>query len=162
MGLALGGTLENALVFDDGVLEGGQSLRFADEFVRHKILDLLGDLALLGMPIQGHVHARLLRPRGQRRVHAAAGQTERRQPRIYPPREPKHWDIASIMEIMPHRYPFLLVDRIIELEPGKRVVGLKNVTINEPFFQGHFPGHPIMPGGADHRGDGPGRAACCC
>ncbi|HEX2718927.1 MAG TPA: 3-hydroxyacyl-ACP dehydratase FabZ [Gemmatimonadaceae bacterium] len=54
--------------------------------------------------------------------------------------------IEEIMKTLPHRYPFLLVDRILELEPGKRVVGLKNVTINEPFFQGHFPGHPIMPG----------------
>ena len=144
-GLALGGSLQNALVFNDGVLEGGQSQRFPDECVRHKILDLLGDLALLGMPLQGHVHAR-------RSGHAAnveftrlLAKAERKMPRIYPAREPQHWDIASIMEIMPHRYPFLLVDRITELEPGRRVVGLKNVTINEPFFQGHFPGHPIMP-----------------
>lgn len=55
-------------------------------------------------------------------------------------------DIARIMASLPHRYPFLLVDRILEAEPGRRVVGLKNVSINEPFFQGHFPGHPIMPG----------------
>jgi len=55
-------------------------------------------------------------------------------------------DVEDIMKVLPHRYPFLLVDRILELEPGKRVVGLKNVTINEPFFEGHFPGHPIMPG----------------
>ncbi len=54
--------------------------------------------------------------------------------------------IQEIMELLPHRYPFLLVDRIVELEPGKRIVGIKNVTINEPFFSGHFPGHPIMPG----------------
>jgi beta-hydroxyacyl-ACP dehydratase FabZ len=54
--------------------------------------------------------------------------------------------IEEIMKVLPHRYPFLLVDRILEVEEGKRVVGLKNVTINEPFFQGHFPGHPIMPG----------------
>ena len=54
--------------------------------------------------------------------------------------------IQEIMELLPHRYPFLLVDRIVELDPGKRIVGIKNVTINEPFFQGHFPGHPIMPG----------------
>jgi 3-hydroxyacyl-[acyl-carrier-protein] dehydratase len=55
-------------------------------------------------------------------------------------------DIQKVMQLLPHRYPFLLVDRILELEVGKRVVGLKNVTINEPFFQGHFPNQPIMPG----------------
>jgi beta-hydroxyacyl-ACP dehydratase FabZ len=55
-------------------------------------------------------------------------------------------EIAEIMDILPHRYPFLLVDRILEIEPGRRAVGLKNVTVNEPFFQGHFPGRPIMPG----------------
>ncbi len=145
-GLARGGCLQNALVFNDGVLEGGQTLRFPDECVRHKILDLLGDLALLGMPLQGHVHARLSGHAANVEFTRMLAKTERRMPRIYPPREPRHWDIASIMEIMPHRYPFLLVDRITELVPGKRVVGIKNVTINEPFFQGHFPGHPIMPG----------------
>jgi beta-hydroxyacyl-ACP dehydratase FabZ len=55
-------------------------------------------------------------------------------------------DITQIMDVLPHRYPFLLIDRILEIEMGKRIVGFKNVTINEPFFQGHFPGHPIMPG----------------
>jgi UDP-3-O-[3-hydroxymyristoyl] N-acetylglucosamine deacetylase/3-hydroxyacyl-[acyl-carrier-protein] dehydratase len=125
-GLALGGSLQNALVYNDGVLEGGQSLRFTDECVRHKILDLLGDLALLGMPLQGHVHARFSGHAANVEFTRLLAKTERRM-------------------IMPHRYPFLLVDRITELEPGKRVVGLKNVSINEPFFQGHFPGHPIMP-----------------
>ena len=71
-------------------------------------------------------------------------------------------DIVRIMEMLPHRYPFLLVDRIVELERGECGAGIKNVTINEPFFQGHFPGHPIMPGGADHRGHGPDRRRCCC
>ncbi|MFH1845776.1 MAG: UDP-3-O-acyl-N-acetylglucosamine deacetylase [bacterium] len=144
-GFAKGGTLDNTLVVDQGKLVGDQKLRFDNEFARHKLLDLLGDLTLLGMPIQGHITAR-------RSGHACnvaftrrIAKRERKQPRIYPPRDATFWDIGSIIEIMPHRYPFLLVDRIIDLEPGKRVVGLKNVTINEPFFQGHFPGHPIMP-----------------
>jgi len=145
MGLVRGGSLENALVFDDGVLAGGQELRFADECVRHKILDLIGDLALLGMPIQGHVKARLAGHATNVEFTRLLAKAERRLPRIYPPRNPEYWDIGSIMKIMPHRYPFLLVDRITEIVPGKRVTGLKNVTINEPFFQGHFPGHPIMP-----------------
>jgi len=145
MGLALGGSYDNALVFDEGRLAGGQALRYPDECVRHKILDLLGDLALLGMPIQGHVRARLSGHAANVEFASLLARAERKNPRLYPPREPKEWDIVSIMEVMPHRYPFLLVDRIVELEPGRRVVGIKNVTINEPFFQGHFPGHPIMP-----------------
>ncbi len=145
LGLVKGGSLDNALVFDNGQLAGGQELRFPDECVRHKILDLLGDLALLGMPIQGHVKARFSGHGGNVAFTRMLAATERKLPRIYPPRNPVGWDIASIMKIMPHRYPFLLVDRITALEPGKRVEGLKNVTINEPFFQGHFPNHPIMP-----------------
>ena len=144
-GLAKGGSVENSLIFDGGQIAGGQELRFPDEVVRHKILDLLGDLALLGMPLQGHVTAKLAGHAANVAFTSLLAKTERRQPRIYPPRRPENWDIGSIMKIMPHRYPFLLVDRIIELEPGKRVTGIKNVTINEPFFQGHFPGHPIMP-----------------
>ncbi len=145
MGLALGGSVENALVFDNGVIAGGLELRFPDECVRHKILDLIGDLALLGMPIQGHIRAKLSGHAANVDFTRILAKSERRMPRIYPPRNADYWDIGSIMEIMPHRYPFLLVDRIIELKPGKTVVGIKNVSINEPFFQGHFPGHPIMP-----------------
>jgi len=144
-GLAQGGSLETALVVDGGRLMDGQSLRWPDEFVRHKILDLIGDLALLGMPIQGHVRATRAGHVSNVAFTRLLAAAERKMVRIYPTREPKFWDIASIMAIMPHRYPMLLVDRILELEPGKRVVGIKNVSINEPFFQGHFPGHPIMP-----------------
>jgi UDP-3-O-[3-hydroxymyristoyl] N-acetylglucosamine deacetylase/3-hydroxyacyl-[acyl-carrier-protein] dehydratase len=145
MGLVKGGSFENALVFDDGELAGGQKLRFVDECVRHKILDLLGDLTLLGMPIKGHITAKLSGHAGNVEFTRMLAQSERKMPRIYPPRDPEFWDIGSIMDIMPHRYPFLLVDRIYDLEPGKKVSGIKNVSINEPFFQGHFPGHPIMP-----------------
>ncbi len=145
MGLALGGSIENALVFDNGRIHGDLELRFRDEVVRHKILDLMGDLALLGMPVQGHIKARLSGHASNVAFTRILARHERKMPRIYPARKPESWDIASIMEIMPHRYPFLLVDRIIDLQPGKTVTGIKNVTINEPFFQGHFPGHPIMP-----------------
>jgi len=145
MGLALGGSVENALVFDNGTIAGGQELRFPDECVRHKILDLIGDLALLGMPVKGHFKAKLSGHATNVELTRLMAKHERRMPRIYPPRKADYWDIGSIMELMPHRYPLLLVDRIIDLEPGKTVVGIKNVTINEPFFQGHFPGHPIMP-----------------
>jgi UDP-3-O-[3-hydroxymyristoyl] N-acetylglucosamine deacetylase/3-hydroxyacyl-[acyl-carrier-protein] dehydratase len=144
-GLGRGGTLRNAVIVDEGVVMGDAPLRFPDEFVRHKILDLLGDLSLLGMPIQGHVTARLSGHDHNVGFVRLLAMRERKLTRIYPPRRPLFWDIGAIMEILPHRYPLLLVDRIVELVNGKRVVGIKNVSINEPFFQGHFPGHPIMP-----------------
>ncbi|PWB70246.1 3-hydroxyacyl-[acyl-carrier-protein] dehydratase FabZ, partial [candidate division GN15 bacterium] len=124
-------------------------LRFHNEPVRHKTLDLLGDLFLIGVPIKGHVLA-------ARSGHKANVELARRMRELYKkkriagryPSKAKEafFDINGILEIMPHRYPFLLIDRVVDLIPDKRVVAIKNVTINEPFFQGHFPGHPIMPG----------------
>jgi UDP-3-O-[3-hydroxymyristoyl] N-acetylglucosamine deacetylase/3-hydroxyacyl-[acyl-carrier-protein] dehydratase len=137
-GFALGGGLDNVIVLsDDGVV--GTTLRWSDEFVRHKAGDVIGDLALLGGRLRAHVHAE--RPSHQGNVALA-----QRLLRTAERRGGTVLDISRILEVLPHRYPFLLVDRIIELEPERRVVGIKNVTINEPFFQGHFPGHPIMPG----------------
>ncbi|HEX5820072.1 MAG TPA: UDP-3-O-acyl-N-acetylglucosamine deacetylase [Gemmatimonadales bacterium] len=138
-GFALGGAVDNVIVLsDDGVV--GTTLRWPDEFVRHKAGDVIGDLALVGGRIAGHVIAE--RPSHQGNVALA-----RRLVRTAT-REGGGTvlDIGRIMEVLPHRYPFLLVDRIVELEPERRVVAIKNVTINEPFFVGHFPGHPIMPG----------------
>ena len=144
--LIKGGTLENALVIgQDGILNDGP-LRFRDEFVRHKILDLIGDLSLLGVRINGHVIS-------AKSGHASNVQFVKRLQEFYEhkervasmPRAGSSWDIRDIMSVMPHRFPFLLVDRIIDMQE-KRIVGLKNITINEPFFQGHFPGSPIMPG----------------
>jgi UDP-3-O-[3-hydroxymyristoyl] N-acetylglucosamine deacetylase/3-hydroxyacyl-[acyl-carrier-protein] dehydratase len=121
-----------------------EPLRFPDEFVRHKILDLLGDLFLLGGPLLGHVTA--LRSGHQSHVAFVKHLKETLPlPGRRAGRPPGEWDITAIMDIMPHRYPFLLVDRITSLEEGRSVEGFKNVTINEPFFQGHFPGHPVMP-----------------
>ncbi|MGD8414156.1 MAG: bifunctional UDP-3-O-[3-hydroxymyristoyl] N-acetylglucosamine deacetylase/3-hydroxyacyl-ACP dehydratase, partial [Candidatus Latescibacterota bacterium] len=145
MGLIKGGSLDNAVVFkEDGVMND-TPLRFPDECVRHKVLDLLGDLSLLGAPIRGHIHA-------VKSGHATNVAFVRQMKEIWESKKRSAvstaagtWDINLIQEIMPHRYPFLLVDRIIELEDKKRLVAIKNVTINEPFFIGHFPGHPIMP-----------------
>ena len=138
-GLALGASLDNTVVLDSGGVMN-EGLRFDDEFLRHKVGDLVGDLALLGTRIDGHIVAE--RPSHDGNVALArALETHARRASRAP-----FADITKIMEFLPHRYPFLLVDRIIDFDAGKRITGLKNVTINEPFFQGHFPGHPIMPG----------------
>ena len=137
-GLLKGASPEMAVVLDaTGVTSGG--LRWPDEFVRHKLGDILGDLALLGARIEGRIVAE--RPSHQGNIalaHALARRGERT--------DPTRRDINSIMKVLPHRFPFLLIDRIVEIEPGLRIVGIKNVSVNEPFFPGHFPGHPIMPG----------------
>jgi UDP-3-O-[3-hydroxymyristoyl] N-acetylglucosamine deacetylase/3-hydroxyacyl-[acyl-carrier-protein] dehydratase len=137
-GLALGAALESTLILSDDGLVGG-ALRWPDEFVRHKAGDILGDLALTGGRVQAHIVA--TKPSHQGNIALARWLTRTGQ------RDGGAvMDIGRILDVIPHRYPFLLVDRIIEVEGTKRIVGIKNVTINEPFFQGHFPGHPIMPG----------------
>lgn len=137
-GLVRGASETMAVVLSaDAVVNG--PLRWPDEFVRHKVGDLVGDLGLLGARINAHVVAR--RPSHEGNL-ALATALARQAQRV----DPAMLDITRLMAVLPHRYPFLLVDRILEIEPERRIVGLKNVTINEPFFQGHFPGHPIMPG----------------
>jgi UDP-3-O-[3-hydroxymyristoyl] N-acetylglucosamine deacetylase/3-hydroxyacyl-[acyl-carrier-protein] dehydratase len=138
-GLAQGASLENTIVLnDDGVMN--DSLRFEDEFLRHKVGDLIGDLALIG----GRIHGHIVSERPSHQGNIALAKALKDHTREGGSRDPVN--IERIMEYLPHRYPFLLVDRVLEFESGKRIVGIKNVTINEPFFQGHFPGHPIMPG----------------
>ncbi|HHJ52662.1 MAG TPA: bifunctional UDP-3-O-[3-hydroxymyristoyl] N-acetylglucosamine deacetylase/3-hydroxyacyl-ACP dehydratase [Caldithrix abyssi] len=133
----------------NGILNN-KTLRFKNEPCRHKLLDLIGDLALTGVNIKAQILA--ARPGHQNNIEFA------RQIRNYYKKQSltrKYQDISqkgvvfdinAIKKILPHRYPFLLVDAIIELEPEKRAVGIKNVTTNEPFFQGHFPQRPVMPG----------------
>ncbi len=146
-GLIKGGDLNCALVIGkSGVLNG--PFRYEDEIVRHKTLDLLGDLMLLNRPLwakitvvkAGHRYHIELAKAILKKFGGHAGESKTTSKGV------QMLDILQIQKMLPHRYPFLLVDKILELEPNKRVVGLKNVTINEPFFQGHFPGNPIMPG----------------
>lgn len=136
-------------VGENGLLNNTQ-IRFKNEPARHKVLDLLGDLFLVGAPIKGQILA-------GRPGHKSNVEFARRLRKLFQQQQltRKYQDVArkgvvfdfeAIQRILPHRYPFLLVDRITEFEAGKRIVGLKNVTGNEEFFQGHFPGHPIMPG----------------
>lgn len=153
-GLIKGGSLENAVVIGEKGILNKEPLRFPDEFVRHKILDLLGDLYLIGAPLKAHIVA-LKSGHGAnvelvKKIHGLKEkravpkeEMEEIQKRI---KTEKILDVKDIQKILPHRYPFLLVDRIIELEEDKKAVGIKNVTINEEFFQGHFPGYPVMPG----------------
>tara|TARA_B110000014_G_scaffold253773_1_gene233562 strand:- start:5471 stop:6871 length:1401 start_codon:yes stop_codon:yes gene_type:complete len=174
-GLIKGGNLDNAVVIVDKDIDqteaatlkklfginkeislgangtlNGKELRFTNEPVRHKALDLIGDLALLGMPIQGHVIA-------SKSGHAANVELVKRIKKVYEKKilQQKYqnsahkdsvFDINAILNLLPHRYPFVLVDRIIDITPGEKLTAIKNVTINEPFFHGHFPNQPVMPG----------------
>jgi len=162
-GLIKGGSLENAIVIREDAVLTTEPLRYTDEFVRHKMLDILGDLSLVGRPVHGHLIA--VKPSHSancemaRRIITQMTKPLRAAQTFAPPPKPTRdeaageatpagnavMDIVEIMKTVPHRYPFLMVDKIVSME-GNRVVGVKNVTINEPFFQGHFPGHPIMPG----------------
>jgi UDP-3-O-[3-hydroxymyristoyl] N-acetylglucosamine deacetylase/3-hydroxyacyl-[acyl-carrier-protein] dehydratase len=160
-GLIKGGSLENAIVIRDDAVLTTEPLRYAEEFVRHKMLDIVGDLSLLGRPIRGHLiavkpsHAgncefvRHVMAHIQKPVRAAQTFAPPPSAPTAPGEEPISGEgamnVDEVMKVLPHRYPFLMVDRILKIE-GNRIVGVKNVTINEPFFQGHFPGHPIMPG----------------
>ena len=174
-GLIRGGNLDNAIVIVDRDLDDDEirriatklginqavilgtkgtlndkPLRFKNEPARHKLLDLMGDLALIGVPLKaqilaarpGHASniefARMIRKLYQQKKLIRKFQHERKEGVVF--------DVNAIQKILPHRYPFLLVDKITDFRIDESVVGVKNVTVNEPFFQGHFPGQPVMPG----------------
>jgi len=161
-GLIKGGSLENAVVIRDDAILTTEPLRYPEEFVRHKMLDIIGDLALVGCPIWGHVVA--VKPSHSANCEVARQiDQQRRKPleaaqSFTPPPPPAQGqgeavvirdgevlDTERLMRILPHRYPFIMVDKIVKIE-GNKIVGVKNVTVNEPYFQGHFPNQPIMPG----------------
>ena len=149
-GLAKGANYQNSLVMSlKGPLEN--TLRFSNECARHKVLDIVGDLFLLGYPVKGAVYAtKSGHALNRALVKKIEAQRKKYITASYPPVAPgagkKVLNIDEIMKILPHRYPFLFVDRVIEIEPGKKGIGIKNVTINDPFFQGHFPQKAVMPG----------------
>jgi UDP-3-O-[3-hydroxymyristoyl] N-acetylglucosamine deacetylase/3-hydroxyacyl-[acyl-carrier-protein] dehydratase len=144
-GLGLGADHNNTLVIDNGTVVGN-ALRFQNEFVRHKILDLLGDLFLLGADLDARIVATKTGHHANRElVRRLMDDMQARETRGQIARD-TGMEIKEILNLLPHRYPFLLIDRVIELEGYRRAVGIKNVSINEPFFQGHWPGQPIMPG----------------
>lgn len=136
-------------VSEAGILNN-LTLRFPNEPARHKLLDIVGDLALVGFPVKAHIianrpgHASNVKFAKKIKEHIKKYRFKLDVP-VYDPNKPPVLDIAEIESILPHRYPFLMVDKIIELGE-KHVVGIKNVTYNEPFFQGHFPGNSVMPG----------------
>ena len=190
-GLIRGGSLENAVVIRDDAVLTTEPLRYPEEFVRHKMLDIIGDLSLLGRPLQGHLiavkpshaanceMARLIQAQMQKPIRAAQsfgppppatpapskavaarGTESSTQTKVDTEKSNESnggvkieeyvngdgsMDAVQIMQILPHRFPFLMIDRVAKID-GNNIVAVKNVTINEHFFQGHFPGHPIMPG----------------
>jgi UDP-3-O-[3-hydroxymyristoyl] N-acetylglucosamine deacetylase/3-hydroxyacyl-[acyl-carrier-protein] dehydratase len=139
-------TVDTALVIgDDGPL-GKTEFRFPDEPVRHKMLDLIGDLYLLGAPVRGRIIAyKSGHPMNHRLVRELIKQYQAQSLKHLAHHE-SVLDVRRLFRMMPHRYPMLLVDRVVEIVGDQRAVGVKNVTINEPFFQGHYPNTPIMPG----------------
>ena len=150
-GLIKGGSLENAIVLRGDAILSKEPLRFPEELARHKILDLIGDLMLSGKRIMGHVIA--VKPGHGPNTEMARklSETYRRLDALMPapvnlPTGEAVLDVNEVMRILPHRYPFLMVDRVIGFEGENKCTAVKSVTINEPFFQGHFPGHPVMPG----------------
>lgn len=161
MGKIRGGSLDSAVVIKGDKILSKDGLRYRDEFVRHKILDIIGDIVLLGRPLRAHIVA--VRPGHalnfqltkalHERMHASPGGNGKPGEKPSGPKPLRtvaatetHLDIRRILDILPHAYPFVLVDRVLDIPNEKEIVAIKNVTINEPFFTGHFPGRPVMPG----------------
>ncbi len=150
LGKIKGGSLDSAVIIKGDKVLSKEPLRFKDEFVRHKILDIIGDLYVLGKPLKAHIIA--VRPGHSlnaelvKKIHAQHLESKKSSHREQSDAGEMVLDIHQIMNTLPHRYPFLLVDRVLEFSDADSLRAIKNVTINEPFFHGHFPGRPVMPG----------------
>ena len=155
LGKIKGGSLDCAIVIKGDKIMSKEPLRFQDEFVRHKMLDIIGDIRLLGMPIKAHIIA--MRPghainaeltkallTRMEEMKKTAKKKPARPAGVLPTET--SLDIRRILDMIPHRYPFVMIDKVVEFVGTDELVAVKNCTINEPFFQGHFPGNPVMPG----------------
>ncbi len=157
-GLIQGGSLDSAIILKGDKIVSKEPLRFNDELVRHKILDIVGDIVLAGVRVKAHIiavrpgHALNARLAAAIRKQWQESKNAKTKPKdslakVEAPTAPKGnaLDIRQILNALPHRYPFVMVDRVVEIS-DEALTAIKNVTINEPFFQGHFPGQPVMPG----------------
>jgi UDP-3-O-[3-hydroxymyristoyl] N-acetylglucosamine deacetylase/3-hydroxyacyl-[acyl-carrier-protein] dehydratase len=154
LGKIKGGSLDCAVVIRGDKVISKEPLRFADEFVRHKILDIIGDLSLLGLPLKAHIvatrpghaiNADLTKALAAKLEERRKGPKRKPRPTTVLPTETS-LDIRRILDTIPHRYPFVMLDRVLEFIGNDELVAIKNVTINEPYFTGHFPSNPVMPG----------------
>lgn len=157
MGKIQGGSLDSAIVIKGDKIISKEPLRYQDEFVRHKILDIIGDIALLGVKLNAHIVAvrpgHALNAKLTEKIYKQmeAAKSSRKKPATPSKPDVKLFtettlDTRRILELLPHRYPFVLIDRVVETRGDSELTAIKNVTINEPFFMGHFPGNPVMPG----------------
>ncbi|MBM3872407.1 MAG: UDP-3-O-[3-hydroxymyristoyl] N-acetylglucosamine deacetylase [Verrucomicrobia bacterium] len=158
LGKIRGGSLDSAVVIKGGNILSKEPLRFRDEFVRHKMLDIIGDIVLLGLPLKAHIvatcpghqlNAEFTKALFDRRAEAAKRGTKKATATEGKSMVQAHetsLDIRRVLDMLPHRYPFLMIDRVTEFRGEDELTAIKNVTINEPYFQGHFPGNPVMPG----------------
>ena len=154
LGKIKGGSLDCAVVIRGDKIISKEPLRFPDEFVRHKILDIIGDLSLLGLPLKAHIvatrpghaiNAELTKALAAKLEERRKGPKRKARPATVLPTETS-LDIRRILDTIPHRYPFVMIDRVLEFIGNDELVAIKNVTINEPYFTGHFPANPVMPG----------------
>lgn len=158
LGKIKGGSLDSAIVIKGDKILSKEPLRFKEEFVRHKILDIIGDIVLVGMPIKAHFiavrpgHAlnaelsKVLRQKMLEKIKGAKKAAKPKKAAAVMDVPETVMDIRRVMDLLPHRYPFIMIDRVIDVVSEDELVALKNVTINEPYFQGHYPGRPVMPG----------------